>query len=169
MDWHKTREESVHTTLYIYEILHCHTETRVPHREALAPNIQILNISIIWVCWSRYVLLWILILQSQLVMMDVIFSLCIMAFEHELCCLFFRSGCLTHLKKCCHALAPFFSAPPFICWDAKTPCRVSVKTPVILQCHHHCCQCHQSHLILSSHHQNSHSQDHCTGNQCQKF
>ena len=37
------REELVHTTRYIYEILHCHTETRVPHREALAPNIQILN------------------------------------------------------------------------------------------------------------------------------
>ena len=39
----QTREELVHTTRYIYEILHCHTETRVPHREALAPNIQILN------------------------------------------------------------------------------------------------------------------------------
>ena len=39
----QTREELVHTTLYIYEILHCHTETRVPHREALALNIQILN------------------------------------------------------------------------------------------------------------------------------
>ena len=39
----QTREESVHTTQYIYEILHCHTETRVPHRETLAPNIQILN------------------------------------------------------------------------------------------------------------------------------
>ena len=39
----QTREELVHTTLYIYKILHCHTETRVPHREALAPNIQILN------------------------------------------------------------------------------------------------------------------------------
>jgi hypothetical protein len=38
------REELVHTTRYIYEILHCHTETREPHREALAPNIQILNI-----------------------------------------------------------------------------------------------------------------------------
>ena len=37
------REELVHTTQYIYEILHCHTETREPHRKALAPNIQILN------------------------------------------------------------------------------------------------------------------------------
>ena len=36
-------EESVHTTLYIYKILHCHTDTHVPHCEALAPNIQILN------------------------------------------------------------------------------------------------------------------------------
>ena len=43
----QTREELVHTTLYIYEILHCHNETRVPHREALAPNIQILNTSTI--------------------------------------------------------------------------------------------------------------------------
>ena len=41
----QTREESVHTTLYIYKILHCHTETCVPHREVLAPNIQILNTS----------------------------------------------------------------------------------------------------------------------------
>ena len=40
----QTLEELVHTTRYIYEILHCHTETRVPHREALAPNIQILNV-----------------------------------------------------------------------------------------------------------------------------
>ena len=39
----QTREESVHTTQHIYEILHCHTETCVPHHEALAPNIQILN------------------------------------------------------------------------------------------------------------------------------
>jgi hypothetical protein len=39
----QTHEELVHTTWYIYKILHCHTETRVPHREALAPNIQILN------------------------------------------------------------------------------------------------------------------------------
>jgi hypothetical protein len=35
-----------------------------------------------------------------------------LAFEHELCCLFFRSGLLTHLKKCCHALAPFSSFTP---------------------------------------------------------
>ena len=42
-------------------------------------------------------------------------------------------------------------------------CRVSIKTPVI-QHHHCCCQCHQSHLTLSSHHQNSHHWEHCTGN-----
>ena len=42
----QTREELVHTTQYIYEILHCHIETRVPHREALAPNIQILNMQV---------------------------------------------------------------------------------------------------------------------------
>ena len=39
----QTRVELVHTTRYIYEILYCHTETREPHREVLAPNIQILN------------------------------------------------------------------------------------------------------------------------------
>ena len=39
----QTCEELVHTTQYIYEILRCHTETCVPHHEALAPNIQILN------------------------------------------------------------------------------------------------------------------------------
>ena len=43
----QTREELVHTTRYIYEILHCHTETCVPHREVLAPNIQILNIEMV--------------------------------------------------------------------------------------------------------------------------
>jgi hypothetical protein len=56
-----------------------------------------------------------ILLQSQLVMMDVIFSLCILAFDHELFSLFFRSGItgiLTHLKKCCHALAPFCSFTP---------------------------------------------------------
>ena len=41
----QTREESVHTTQYIYKILHCHTKTHVPHCEALAPNIQILNMN----------------------------------------------------------------------------------------------------------------------------
>ena len=47
--YHKTSglvqmcEESVHTRLYIYKILHCHTKTRVPHHEVLALNIQILN------------------------------------------------------------------------------------------------------------------------------
>ena len=51
----QTREELVYTTLYIYEILHCHTETRVPHREALAPNIQILNIG---VCVHGYSTMW---------------------------------------------------------------------------------------------------------------
>ena len=39
----QTHEELVHTTRYIYEILHCHTKTRVPHCKVLAPNIQILN------------------------------------------------------------------------------------------------------------------------------
>ena len=34
----QTREELVHTTRYIYKILHCHTETRVPHREAISKS-----------------------------------------------------------------------------------------------------------------------------------